>query len=143
MAFLGAGKCFGFSPVNSAAVADLGGIFIGAGGAGDSAGLLHCLDAVPGIRYLLVGIDGAALVIQQEATGLAMLGVAATPVHRDDDEAEGFQFAQGCRGPMPVNTVFDELFFGYDELAVGLAGVVAQLNLDAQQGQMCGTGEDA
>ena len=77
-------------------------------------------------------IDGAALVIQQEATGLAMLGVAATPVHGDDDEAEGFQFAQGCRDPMPVNTVFDELFFGYDELAIGFAGVLAQFNLDAQ-----------
>jgi hypothetical protein len=143
MAFLGAGKCFGFSPVNSAAVADLGGIFIGASGAGDGAGCLHCLDAVPGIRYLLMRIDGAALVIQQEATGLAMFGITAAPVHRDDDEAEGFQFAQGCRDPMPVNTVFDKLFFGYDQLAVGLAGVLAQFNLDAQQGQMGGTGEDA
>lgn len=90
MAFLWARKCFGFLPVNPASVADFGGIFIGAGSAGDGVGFLHCLDAVPGVRYLLMGIDGAAQVIEQEAVGLVMLGIAAASVQRDDDEAECF-----------------------------------------------------
>jgi hypothetical protein len=79
-----------------------------------------------------MGIDGTAEVIQQEAIGLPIFGIAATSALRDDDEAERLNLAQRRRNLMSMNAVFDELSLGDDQLAIGVAAVIAQFNFDAQ-----------
>ena len=45
--------------------------------------------------YLLVGINRAAHVVQQEAIRFVMFGIATASMHGDDDYAQGVQFSQG------------------------------------------------
>jgi len=81
-------------------------------GAYDFLSRVYCFDRFPGIRYLVMGIDGAAQVIQQEAIWLAVISISTAPAHRNADNAERIELAQRCWDHAPLNAVFYELLSG-------------------------------
>ena len=104
---------------------------------------VQSFELVPSVRYLVVGIDGAAQVIQQEAIGLPMLGIATSATHRCANYAKSIKLAQCFRHSPSFDSIFDKLLRGNDQVAVAMSTVLTKFKLDPRLRQQCVTRKHA